>query len=206
MVDYETAVNNLMAAEPSVIAVAIVEEKSKFVYSTDNWDITGDIDRVITSWTGQNAQFIMINNVKYSILQMTGERMTATSIRGQGHIVAAKDEERKVIAYVEPDGDMRTAYPETARCLASLSSKGPYLDESTQLGSASGQTSAAAPTSAVTSSIDPTLKAEIESFIQWIKDKDGLSGYINYYLQNNDANIISQLSAVYNELRQIFGV
>ncbi len=206
MADYQTAVNNLMASEPSIIAVAIIEGKADIVYSTDNWDISADVDRVMSSWMAANAQFIMISNVKYSILQITGERLTATSIRGQGHIVAAKDEERKVIAYVEPDGDMRTAYPETARCLAALSSKGPYLDTSAQLGSSSAQVASTDVAPAVPAGIDPMLKAEIESFLEWIKDKDGLAGYINYYLQNNDANMISQLAGLYNELRNIFGV
>ncbi len=204
MVDYETAVRNLMATEPSIIAVAVIEGKSNIVYSTDNWDISQDIDRVISSWTGQNAQFIMINNVKYSILQMTDERLTATSIRGMGHIVAAKDDERKVIAYVQPDGDMRTAYPETARCLASLSSKTPYLDDSVQLGT-TGE-GGTAPMSPSSPSVDPVLRAEIESFLEWIKIEDGLAGYIRYYLQNFDPQIISELAKIYNELREIFGV
>ena len=101
-VDYETGVYNLMQAEPAVIAVAIIEGRSDIVYTTDNWDVSGDIGRVISSWSSQNAQFIMISGVKYSMLQCTNERLVATSIRGEGHIVGAKDDERKIIAYVEP--------------------------------------------------------------------------------------------------------
>ena len=42
--------------------------------------------------------------------------------------------------------------------------------------------------------------------IDWIKDAEGLAGYISYYLQQNNAQIISELSKIYAELRQIFGV
>ena len=50
------------------------------------------------------------------------------------------------------------------------------------------------------------LKGEVQSFLQWIKDSEGLSGYINYYLQQNNTTIISELSKIYSELRQIFGI
>ncbi|TES98999.1 MAG: GTP-binding protein [Promethearchaeota archaeon] len=52
-------------------------------------------------------------------------------------------------------------------------------------------------------SIDPQLKGEVQAFIEWIKDSEGLSGYINYYLSQNNQSIISELSKIYAELRQI---
>ena len=64
----------------------------------------------------------------------------------------------------------------------------------------------AAPAVAAAASVDPQLKGEIQAFLDWIKDSEGLSGYINYYLQQNNAQIISELSKIYAELRQIFGV
>ena len=204
-VDYETAVYNLMQAEPAVIAAAIVEGRSDIVYSTDNWDVSADISKVSSSWSSQNAQFIMISGVKYSMLQCTTERLIATSIRGEGHIVGAKDDERKMIAYVEPEGNMNTAYMETARAVAALSSKSSYLDENAQLGQ-KGASMAGAASTGGGANVDPQLKQEIQAFLDWIKDPDGLAGYINYYLQQNQANIITSLSQIYTELRQIFGV
>ncbi len=204
MSDYEGAVNYLMASEPSVIAVAIVEGRD-VVYSTDNWDVTPDIGRVLSAWSSMNAQFIMISGVKYSMLQCTTERIVATSIRGEGHIVGSKDEERRLIAYVEPDGPMNAAYMQAARALAMLRSKGSYLDDTAQLGQKAASMGSAS-SAAASISVDPQLKSEIQSFLEWIKDADGLAGYINYYLQQNNAQIISELSKVYSELRSIFGV
>jgi hypothetical protein len=54
------------------------------------------------------------------------------------------------------------------------------------------------------SSVDPALKAEIDAFLSWIKDPNGLAGYIAYYLQNNDTYTISRLAEIYNEFRRIF--
>ena len=201
MADYETAVFSLMENEPAVIAVAIVEGRADVVYSTDNWDVSPDVERVISSWNSMNAQFIMISGVKYSMLQCTAERLVATSIRGEGHIVGAKDDERKMICYVEPDGNMNTAYMETARALQMMSSKGSYLDAGAQLGKGGAPMA-----SGGGANVDPQLKGEIQSFLDWIKDPDGLSGYITYYIQQNNAQIIGELAKMYNELRQIFGV
>jgi hypothetical protein len=205
-VDPETAVYDLMQKDPNIIATAVIEGKSDIIYSTDNWDISPDLGRVLSSWRGQNAQFIKISGVKYSMLQCTSERMAATSIKGEGSIVAAKDEEHKIIAYVSPEGDMRGAMMDTARALGEMSSQGPYIEGDSQLGQKAQKMGGASSGGGGGANIDPELKGEIQSFLDWIKDSEGLSGYIEYYLQQNDAQIISRLSEIYSKLRQIFGV
>jgi len=198
--DPATAVYNLMQTDPSILAVAVLKGKD-IVYSTDNWDISGDVGRLVSSWVGQNAQSVMVSGVKYSVLQCEQERLVAISMKGEGSICAAKDDEHKIICYLEPDGDARGAVMDVQRTLGSLSPNTPYLDGNSQLGTGGGtvQPSAGA-------NIDPQLKGEVQSFLEWIKDNEGLSGYINYYLQQNNTTIISELSKIYSELRQIFGV
>ncbi|MFX1365123.1 MAG: hypothetical protein ACFFCE_17845 [Promethearchaeota archaeon] len=208
--DPQTAVYNLMQADPHIIAVAVIKGK-EIIYSTDNWDISADVDRVISSWVGQNAQFIMVSGVKYSVLQMEAERLVAMSYKGDGSIVAAKDNEHKLIAYLDPDGYALGAAMDVQRAVGTMSSQGPYMDSSAQMGQSGTQMSGTAPTGAAFSqgagpSIDSQLKGEIQSFLDWVKDSEGLAGYINYYLQQNNSQIISELSKIYNELRQIFGV
>ena len=204
MTDYEAAVNYLITNEPSIIAVAVIVGRD-VAYSTDNWDITPDVGRVVSAWSSMNAQFVMISGVKYSMLQCTAERMVATSIRGEGHIVGAKDDEHKVVTYVEPDGPMNAAYITCARAVSMLSSKAAYKDADATFGSTTGGVAAAGGATGG-ANVDPQLKSEIQSFMEWIKDNDGLAGYINYYLQQNNAQIIGELSKIYTELRQIFGV
>ncbi len=197
----EQAVYNLMQKDPTIIAAVVVTGKNSIVYQTDNWDVSSEIGQVISSWTGQNAQFIKISGVKYSILQCTGERMTAISIRGEGSIVGAKDDEYKLIAYVSPDGDMRGAMMDTSRALSEMSTKQVYMDTSAQLGKEYGS-----PTPGTAQNVDPGLKSEVQSFLDWVKDNEGLAGYIRYYLQQNNMQIISNLSKVYIELKTIFGI
>lgn len=209
-VDPTTAVYNLMQSDPNIIAAAVIKNK-QVLYTTDNWDISGDVDRVLSSWVSQNAQFIMVSGVKYSILQMEPERLVAISLKGEGSICAAKDEEHALICYLQPDGDARGAIMDVQRAVGSMSSQGPYLNASAQMGQKVSEMGGAASVGVSTSvdaepSVDPQLKGEIQSFLDWIKDSEGLAGYINYYLQQNNTQIISELSKIYNELRQIFGV
>ena len=199
-IDPATAVYNLMQTDPSILAVAVLKGKD-IVYSTDNWDIGGDVGRLVSSWVGQNAQSVMVSGVKYSVLQCEQERLVAISMKGEGSICAAKDDEHKIICYLEPDGDARGAVMDVQRTLGSLSSNTPYLDGNSQLGTVGGRVQPSAG-----ANIDPQLKGEVQSFLEWIKDNEGLSGYINYYLQQNNTTIISELSKIYSELRQIFGV
>ena len=209
-VDPKTAVYNLMQNDPHIIAAAVLKGK-EIIYSTDNWDISADVDRIASSWIGQNAQFIMVSGVKYSVLQTEDERLVAMSYKGEGYIVAAKDDEHKLIAYMDPDGYGLGATMDVQRAVGSMSTQGPYMDDSAQMGQKAahmGGAASAGVTSSVSASpsLDPQLKGEIQSFLDWVKDSEGLAGYINYYLQQNNAQIISELSKIYNELRQIFGV
>ena len=206
--DPETAIYNLMQRDPSVIAAAVIDPMNNIVYTTDNWDISSDIGRVMSSWNALNAQFIMISGVKYSMLAQTPEGFTATSIRGEGHIVGAKDEERRLIAYLEPDGNLLGAQMDVQRAIGDMSSKALYLEESANLGKKDQNAGGVASSGANVrgSTLNPQLKGEIQAFLDWIKDNEGLAGYIKYYMDQNNTQIISALSQIYSELRQIFGV
>ena len=185
--DYETLVYNVMQYVPSIYSVVIVEGENDIVYSTDNWDISADITHICSSWNSMNAPFIMVSGIKYAILESEIDSMVATSVLGKGHIVGVKDEERKIITYVAPDGDRKAAIVELSRVLRALSSKKLYMDHNAQF-----------------NGVDPHLKSEIIEFLNWIKSPDGFQSYINYYLQQNDAQIISKLAKIYTELVQIF--
>ncbi|MFX1237800.1 MAG: hypothetical protein ACFFAS_18165 [Promethearchaeota archaeon] len=203
-VDPETAVYNLMKRDPNIIAVAILASNNSIIYSTDNWDISSDIGKVISGWSSLNAQFIMISGVKYSMLAQTMEGFTATSIRGEGHIIGAKDDEHRVIAYLEPDGYMQGASMDVQKCLAEMSNKKRAVTEDTSRRSTAASMGSSGASSGA--SVDPQLKGEIQAFLDWIKDSEGLAGYIKYYIDQSNTQIISAMAQVYNELRQIFGV
>jgi hypothetical protein len=45
--DPATIVYNLLQNDPSIIAAAVVQGSDTILYSTDNWDISADISRVV---------------------------------------------------------------------------------------------------------------------------------------------------------------
>ena len=159
----------------------------------------------MSSWRMGNAQFVMLQSVKYSIIQMEPERLIATNFKRQGHLVGAcaPGGEAYIIAYISPDAESwnHTAYPSIARAAAMLSGAS-HTTGVTVTGVTQSASLGAAQTGQ--SSVDPALKAEIEAFLTWIKDSQGLPGYVSYYLQNNDTYTISQLAQIYNEFRRIF--
>ena len=205
MVDYSSVLNALLQDYPDAVAAVIADASGKVMHSTDNWNVSKDISRVLSSWRMGNAQFVMVQDVKYSIIQMEPERLIATNFKRQGHLVgaAAPGGEYYIIAYISPDAEgwNHVAYPSVARAAAMMSGAAHTTGVAVASVSQSASLDAAQPG---TSSVDPVLKGEIENFLSWIKDPQGLAGYIAYYLQNNDTYTISQLAEIYNEMRRIF--
>jgi len=133
-VNYEEIAKKLMESEPEITAVAVIEGKDNIIYSTDTWDIKDDLNNIFEVWQSTYIQYITIYDIKYSVLQATPERLVATSIKGVGHIVGAKDDEKVVVSFVESHGNMLSSYVATARSLSQMSGKTPYLDEDAKLG------------------------------------------------------------------------
>ncbi|TFF99958.1 MAG: hypothetical protein EU541_03625 [Promethearchaeota archaeon] len=52
---------------------------------------------------------------------------------------------------------------------------------------------------------NPIIKKEVKNFLIWIENQDGLASYVKYYLDNNDYRVISDLSRIYNQIRNILG-
>ncbi|MFW9988282.1 MAG: hypothetical protein ACFFC3_06480 [Candidatus Odinarchaeota archaeon] len=197
--DYETIVYNLIIDLPSIYSVVIVEGDYDIAYSTDNWEISTDIPNICSIWESMNAPFLMMFGLKFTILECEIDSIVATSLLGKGHIVGVKDEERKIIAYVAPHGDKKAAIVELSRILSTLNSKEPYMDKNTQFSTEDIITS-----NKEEDCVNPLLKNDILTFLNWIKNPDGLQGYINYALQQNNVQTISELAKIYSELIDIF--
>lgn len=133
-VDYEKAIEDLKKSETDILSVVIVEEKDKIIYSTDDWDLKNEIKKIIDIWDSMHGKSLTISEKKYSILQSTPERLVATSIKGEGHILGAKDDERTVIVYAKPEANILTAYTATAKVLKAMSTKKPYMEPDEELG------------------------------------------------------------------------
>ena len=215
MVNFKSIVNKLQKHYPDATEVAVVDKAGKVSHTTGKWNIKKNIKEVLRKWSGGNAQFVTLDGIRYSILQMEPERFIATNRKKKGHLIGASTPDGKnyMLAHIRPKakGWFHMAYPAVARAATMLQkgSQSEFIETKAEikeeeiLESSTGQMAPyqVAPTQPT---IDPYLKAEIEAFLQWIKNPQGLAGYIYNILQQNDQYRISKLAELYNELYHLF--
>lgn len=215
MVNIKSVVSKLQKHYPDATQVALVDRQGKVLYTTGKWDVKKDIKEVLTKWASGSAQFVTLNGIRYSILQMEPERFIGTNRKNKGHLVGASTPDGKnyMLAHIKPKakGWFHLAYPALARAAAMLKkgSESEFIESKVEIKgeevyeNSTGQM-ATYQITAPQPSIDPHLKAEVEGFLQWINNPQGLGAYINNILQQNDQYRISKLAELYNELYRLF--
>jgi predicted regulator of Ras-like GTPase activity (Roadblock/LC7/MglB family) len=92
----ENMIDELLDVEQNVYGVAIIGKDGSLVTQTENWDISGDLikedglnqllqTKLELGEKGMTS--IVIQGVKYMIVENTEERKIATNITGKGHII-----------------------------------------------------------------------------------------------------------------------
>ncbi|NVM46027.1 MAG: hypothetical protein HWN79_14010 [Candidatus Lokiarchaeota archaeon] len=186
----------------------MINNKGKVLHSTGKWNVTKDVKGLFASWSSGSAQFVNMNGIRYSVLQMQPERFIATNRQKKGHLVGSSipDTDMYLIAHIKPKakGWEHMAYPAIARAAAMMRKGSASQFIETDVEDSDENELAQKSSRMAQPSIDPYLKAEIDSMLGWIKDPQGLPYYLNYALQENDPYRISALAAIYRELYKIF--
>ena len=217
MVNIKSVVDKLKKHYPDASQVAVVNRTGKVLHSSGKWDVKRDIKGVLANWTSGTAQFVTLDGIRYSVLQMEPERFIATNRKNKGHLIGASapDGNTLFIVHIKPKakGWSHMAYPAVARAVALMKKKSDskFIETKVDLSGVS-ETNLVETTTGYNSSsvlvqqpsIEPSLKAEIEGFLQWIKNPQGLGAYIAYTLQQKNTQQISKLAELYNEFYQIF--
>jgi len=217
MVNIKSIVDKLQKHYPDASQVAVIDRSGKILHSRGKWNVKRDIKGVLASWTSGNAKFVTLDDIRYSVLQMEPERFIATNRKNKGHLIGASapDGNTLFIVHIKPKakGWFHMAYPAVARAAALMKKKSDskFIETKVDLSGVS-ETNVVETTTGYNSSsvlvqqpsIDLSLKAEIEGFLQWINNPQGLAGYISYALQQNNLQQISRLAELYNEFYQIF--
>ena len=229
MVNYKAIVKDLQKKYSDASEVAIVSKEGKILFSTDNWNISDDIKRVLSDWASGTAQFVSMDEIRYSILQMEPERFIATNRHKKGHLIGATSPDGRIciLAHIKPKAKAwyHSAYPYVARAAAlmekgskskSLESKKSKKKPKTKKKKEETQVALMDATGDQINTyendysvykqgpqLDPYLKLEIENFLKWINDPNGLISYISYYLEQNDHQRIQALAIIYKNLHRI---
>jgi hypothetical protein len=213
MVNIKSVVNKLQKHYPDAAEVAVVDKGGKALFSTSKWDIKKDIKEVLAKWASGNAQFVTLDGIRYSILQMEPERFIGTNRKNKGHLIGASTPDGKnyMLAHIRPKakGWFHMAYPAVARAAAMLKKdiKSGFIESEVQISDETKEDElyeSYAGGMVTQPTVDPYLKAEIEGFLQWINNPQGLAAYIYNILQQNDHYRISKLAELYNELYHLF--
>ncbi|MHA1650622.1 MAG: hypothetical protein ACTSYB_10555 [Candidatus Helarchaeota archaeon] len=106
--DLGTAIQNIMTLDPNITAVTIIDANGAILMQTENWDITNDIPGILNVWSGGGGS-LSIQGIKYITLEAIPERLVGTNVQGQGSIVGMAVGTGKIIAYVAPQGEPRSA-------------------------------------------------------------------------------------------------
>ncbi|MFX1504442.1 MAG: hypothetical protein ACFFDH_26025, partial [Promethearchaeota archaeon] len=119
MVNIKSIVSKLQKHYPDASEVAVVDRAGKVLFSTGKWDVKNDIKEVLSKWASGNAQFVTLNGIRYSILQMEPERFIGTNRKNKGHLIGASTPDGKnyMLAHIKPKakGWFHMAYPAGAR-------------------------------------------------------------------------------------------
>ena len=202
-------VKHLQKHYPDATKVVVINDKAKVLHSTSKWNVSKDVKGVFASWSSGNAQFVNMDGIRYSVLQMEPERFIATNRKKKGHLVGSSipGTDMYLIAHIraKAKGWEHMAYPAIARAAAMMikGTKSQFIETEVDVSNDVNEL-AEVKNRLGPSSIDPYLKAEIEGFLEWIKNPQGLTSYLLHSLQENDPYRISKLAEIYNDLYRIF--
>jgi len=114
----ESYANNLINSG-AVGAVAVVAWNGGMWFKSNNWDPGGP--DLVNAFT--NKQSVVVQNVKYALMQVTEDRYVAKNVQGSGAVVMAMVPPNKglVVAWASPEAEVTLAYTEVAKTAAAIS-------------------------------------------------------------------------------------
>lgn len=93
--EIEAIIDELLTEEQNVFGVAIINKSGSLLTQTQNWNIVNDLEQINKLLGTQLAlgqkgmSSIMIQGIKFMIVENTEERKIGTNITGKGHIIIA---------------------------------------------------------------------------------------------------------------------
>ncbi|MFX0005071.1 MAG: profilin family protein [Candidatus Hermodarchaeota archaeon] len=93
MSEIEAIIDDLLNEEQNIYGVAIIGNDGSLITQTQNWDLTNDLE-LINELLNQKLELgekgissIVIQGIKYMVVENTEERKIGTNITGKGHII-----------------------------------------------------------------------------------------------------------------------
>lgn len=206
-IDFDGILNDLFS-KGIVIAAVVCRYNGEIVHTSSNWTVeASDLAQAIKKWQAK-SQFLKFQDRKYALLMNTQEYFSGVNFKDKDFLLGAasldEDDRYYVIGYAPAGVSGRNAYVDVVRAATQMKEGSTYMNDSAKMGKYD-DTPAAGDAGAAAGGIDNSLKQEIDGFISWIRDSNGLTGYIQYYLDQNDPVVLTKIAKAYNDFRRIFG-
>ncbi|MBD3215934.1 MAG: hypothetical protein GF311_25205 [Candidatus Lokiarchaeota archaeon] len=118
MSEIESLIDDLLDEEQNVYGVAVISQDGNLVTQTENWDISGNLDKfnellqTKLDLGEKGMSSIEVQGIKYMIVENTEERKIGTNIKGKGHIIVCPipiGGEGALVCYINPQVGPRDA-------------------------------------------------------------------------------------------------
>jgi hypothetical protein len=108
------------ASNQMVQAFGVIKSDGSVLWQSNNWDLSGDAQQLISAVNNQSAS-VKQNNVKYSTIRTSPESLVARNVQGNGTLILAKIEADKwVVAWASADAAPDSVYVDVDRAAKAL--------------------------------------------------------------------------------------
>jgi predicted regulator of Ras-like GTPase activity (Roadblock/LC7/MglB family) len=111
MSEIEGIIDELLDVEQNIFGVGIIGKDGSLISQTENWDLTNDLT-LINKILNQKLELgekgitsLLIQGIKYMVVENTEERKIGTNITGKGHLIICPipiGGTGALIAYINP--------------------------------------------------------------------------------------------------------
>ena len=118
MSEIEAIIDELLDVEQNIFGVGIISKNGSLITQTENWDLTNDLS-LINELLNQKLELgekgissIIVQGIKYMIVENTEERKIGTNIMHKGHIIICPvpiGGTGALVCYINPQAGPRDA-------------------------------------------------------------------------------------------------
>ncbi|MFX1234187.1 MAG: hypothetical protein ACFFBY_06450 [Promethearchaeota archaeon] len=125
MVEIKSIIDDLgiaaFEANIKIAALAVMSNNGTLVYQTSNWDLINQTDVILNVMRGELS--FILNDVKYSVIEVTTEGIIGTNDNGLGHVILVPFQGGLLVSYAMPQADPHNAMSFLRRYTMKLNGK-----------------------------------------------------------------------------------
>lgn len=117
-VEIESIIDDLLSEDENIFGVALINKSGSLITQTENWNLSNDLE-TINELLGAKLELgqrgmssLLIQGIKFMMVENTEERKIGTNITGKGHVIIAPipvGGTGALVCYINPQAGPRDA-------------------------------------------------------------------------------------------------